>query len=120
MTNVAKALYQFASGFSWDAYPEASVPSNAELPYITYTVQDYNWAEQGMLQMRLWYNGEDYETITSKIDEIGLAVDTGKSVFIGDEKLVIYKGSPFCQFQPSDETNLKIVYLNFSVHYLTK
>lgn len=120
MTNTATALYQFASGFAWDAYPEMSVPENASLPYVTYTLQEYEWLEQGMLQLRLWYKGEDYVTINSKIDEIELAVRDGKTVATNRGKLVIYKGSPFCQFQPSDEVNLKIAYLNFLVHYLTR
>ena len=36
MTNTAKALYQFFSGFGLPAYVEYNVPDEAALPYITY------------------------------------------------------------------------------------
>ena len=38
MTSIAKALYAFYSGFGLPAYPEDGVPSDAALPYITYTI----------------------------------------------------------------------------------
>lgn len=120
MTNTARALYYFASGFDWNAYPETSVPRNAQLPYITYTLQEYDWKDTGMLQMRLWYRGEDYAALNLKIDQISLATENGKQVKVNgsDGKLVIYRGRPFCQYQPVDEENIKVAYLNFDVHYL--
>ena len=120
MTQTAIALYNFASGFTWAAYPETGAPSSASLPYITYTLQEYDWDEEGMMQMRLWYKGADYATINAKIDEIANAVRGGKRVATESGALWIYKGSPWCQYQPSDEVDLKIAYLNFDVHYTTR
>lgn len=119
MTQTAIALYTFASSFTWNAYPENSVPANATLPYITYTLQEYEWDTMGMMQMRLWYRGADYATINAKIDEIELSIRNGKKVNTNSGALWIYKGSPWCQYQPSDEVDLKIAYLNFNVHYTT-
>ena len=119
MTQTAIALYTFASGFSWNAYPEENVPASAALPYITYTLQEYEWDTMGMLQMRLWYRGSDYTTINAKVDEIAAYVERGAKVKTASGALVIYKGSPWCQYQLSDEVDLKIAYLNFDVHYTT-
>lgn len=119
MTETATALYNFASSFEWAAYPETGVPASAELPYITYTVQNYDWQTMGMLQMRLWYKGADYKTINQKIDDIEARIERGAMVLTPSGMLVIYKGLPWCQYQPSDEVDLKIAYLNFDVHYLT-
>lgn len=119
MTETAVALYNFASSFEWAAYPETGVPASAELPYITYTLQNYSWNTMGMLQMRLWYKGADYATINKKVDDIETRIETGSRVMTPSGSIVIYKGSPWCQYQPSDEVDLKIAYLNFDVHYLT-
>lgn len=119
MKQTAKALYTFASSFSWSAYPEYSVPDSAVLPYITYTLQESSWDEMGMLQMRLWSGSTSYDTINSKIDEITESVTPGRYVLTDSGGLYIYKGSPWCQYQPSDEPNLKIAYLNFNVNYET-
>lgn len=119
MKQTAIALYNFASGFTWAAYPEFSVPDGALLPYITYTIQESMWDEMGMLQIRLWYKGTGYNTINSKIDEISAAVEFGKYISTDSGGLYIYKGSPWCQYQQSDEPDLKIAYLNFNVNYET-
>ncbi|MBR4266486.1 MAG: hypothetical protein IKQ46_10580 [Bacteroidales bacterium] len=119
MTQTAIALYTFASSFTWPAYPEDSVPSSADLPYITYTLQEYDWDSMGMMQMRLWYKGADYATINAKIDDISNSVKNGYKVNTSSGAVCIYKGSPWCQYQPSDEVDLKIAYLNFNVHYTT-
>lgn len=119
MTQTAVALYTFASSFGWSAYPENSVPANAKLPYITYTLQEYEWDTMGMMQMRLWYKGADYATINAKVDYISSAVKNGAKIKTQSGILHIYKGSPWCQYQPSDEVDLKIAYLNFNVHYTT-
>lgn len=119
MTETAIALYTFASSFGWNAYPEYSVPSSATLPYITYTLQEYEWDTMGMMQMRLWYKGADYATINAKVDTIEQAVRNGKRIKTESGAVWFYKGEPWCQYQPSDEVDLKIAYLNFDVHYTT-
>ena len=120
MKQTAIALYKFASNFGWNAYPENSVPVNAKLPYVTYTLQEYNWDDMGMLQMRLWYKGTDYVGLNNKIDEITQYVEHGAKIDTESGAVWLYKGSPWCQYQPSDEVALKIAYLNFNAHYTTK
>ena len=120
MKETAIALYTFASGFTWPAYPETGVPSSANLPYITYTLQEYEWDTMGMLQMRLWYKGADYATINAKVDEIEERVRRGYRIKTESGAVWFYKGEPWCQYQPSDEVDLKIAYLNFNVHYTTR
>lgn len=119
MTQTAEALYNFASSFGWNAYPEYSVPNNAELPYITYTFHESKFTEQGMLQMRLWQISESYTEINQKVDMIEQEVRNGKKLFTESGIIYLYKGSPWCQPQPADEPNLKIAYLNFIAHYAT-
>lgn len=119
MTQTATALYNFASSFGWDAYPEYSVSNGAALPYITYTLQEYEWDTVGTMQMRLWSKDTSYTAINQKIDLIEERLNESNGVPTPSGSLYIYKGSPWCQFQPSDEPDLKIAYLNFDVHYTT-
>lgn len=119
MKQTAEALYNFASSFGWDAYPEQSVPNDAELPYITYTLREDDFRVPGLIQMRLWNVSEGYTEINSVVDKIELEVRDGKKLFTESGIIYLYKGSPWCQFQPSEEPNLKIAYLNFIAHFAT-
>lgn len=119
MKQTATALYDFASSFGWDAYPERGVPNDAELPYITYTLQENDFRTPGLIQMRLWNVSEGYDEINSMVDKIEKEVQHGKNLFTESGIVYLYKGSPWCQFQPSEEPNLKIAYLNFIAHFAT-
>lgn len=119
MTQTAIALYEFASSFGWDAYPEQNIPNNAELPYITYTLQEYDFQTPGFIQMRLWNVSDGYSEINSLIDSIEAEVRNGKSLFTDSGIIYLYKGSPWCQYQPTEEINLKIAYLNLIAHFAT-
>lgn len=120
MTQTAKALYEFASMFGWNAYAEYTVPKNAKLPYITYTIQEYEWDSMGTMQLRLWDENTSYIEINKKVDEISEYLERNAEIKTDSGKLVFYKDDPFCQYQPSDEVNLKIAYMLIKVHYLTK
>ena len=54
MTNTAKALYQFFSGFGIPAYVEYAPPDNAQLPYITYQLIEPDWDDGGTFYARVW------------------------------------------------------------------
>ena len=77
MTSVAKALYSFYSGFGLPAYPEDGVPSDAALPYITYTIVQPDYIDSAVHQARVWYQSDSYVGVNAKADEIISAVGRG-------------------------------------------
>ena len=77
MTNTAKALYNFFSGFGLPAYVEYNVPDSAVLPYITYQVVEPDWMDAATIYARVWYRDTSYIAINAKADQIKAAIGGG-------------------------------------------
>ena len=120
MTNTAKALYQFFSGFGLQAYGEYNVPDDAELPYISYQLIEPDWDDSGTFYARVWYRSTSYTEINAKVDEIKAAVGEGVSIRTPGGAVYLTKGTPFIQFQPLEgDDSLRVAYLNFNIHAIT-
>ena len=116
MTNTAKALYQFFSGFGLDAYVEYSVPDDSQLPYITYQVIEPDWKESATIYARVWYRSTSYAAINAKVDEIRAAIGEGVSLPTDNGAVYLTKAAPFAQNMPMEgDPNLKVVYLLFNI-----
>lgn len=112
MTNTARALYDFFSGFGLPAYVENTVPDDAALPYITYELLEPDSLDRAPFHARIWYRSTSYAGVSSKADEIRAAIDRGYSTPIDGGVLWIWRDDNFLQFQPSDEPELKLAYLS--------
>lgn len=127
MTEIAKALYTFYSGFGIPAYAENSVPdevtdeetgqnASVEPPYITYTVPQSALFDGATHQVRVWYPGGSNEAVNAKADEILAAIGQGKRIRAGRGCVCIYPGGgTLAQNQPADDT-LRIVYINLQIN----
>ena len=121
MTNTAKALYSFFSSFGLDAYVEYSPPEDAQLPYITYQLIEPDWWDGGTFYARVWYRSTSYTAINAKVDAISAAIGEGKSIRTDDGVVYLSKGTPWVQFMPMEgDDTLKVAYLNFNIHAVTK
>lgn len=118
MTEVAKALNAFYSGFGLMAYSENSVPDDAQLPYITYTVPQSGVFESATHQVRVWYETDKSAPsnvqVNAKADEIIAAIGQGVKLKAGRGFVCIYPGVPLAQLQPSDDQT-RIVYINLEL-----
>jgi hypothetical protein len=116
MTNTAKALYQFFSGFGLPAYVEYNVPDESVLPYMTYQLTEPGWNDSGTIYARVWYRSTSFTAINAKVDQIKAAVGEGVSIHTNGGAVYLTKGMPFAQNIPmeGDET-LKVVYLLFNI-----
>lgn len=118
MTSVSKALYAFYSGFGLPAYPEDGVPSDAALPYITYTVVQPDCLDSAAHQARVWYQSESYAGVNAKADEIIAAVGRGLLLPAGDGFVCLRPGTPLAQHMPIEgKPEIKIVYINFQINF---
>ena len=116
MTSIAKALYAFYSGFGLPAYPEDGVPSDAALPYITYTIVQPDFIDSAVHQARIWYQSDSYAGVNAKADEIISAVGRGLLLPDGDGAVCLRPGTPLAQHMPIEgKPEIKIVYLNFQL-----
>ena len=117
MTSIAKALYAFYSGFGLPAYPEDGVPSDAALPYITYTIVQPDFIDSAVHQARIWYQSDSYAGVNAKADEIISAVGSGMLLPAGDGAVCLRPGTPLAQHMPIEgKPEIKIVYLNFQLN----
>lgn len=118
MTEIAKTLHAFYSGFSVPAYAEDSVPDDAKLPYITYSVPQSDVFSGATHQARIWYptdkGAPSNVDVNAKADEVIAAIGHGVKLRAGHGYVCIYPGNPKAQPQPSDDAT-RIVYLNLEL-----
>lgn len=116
----AQALHSFWSGFNLRAYDETTVPDDAVLPYITYSVGDDDFGNTVYLNAALWYRSTSWDEITKKEMEISDYITMGgRMVKYDGGAMWICKGSPWAQ-RLSDPSNYDIrrITLNVSVEFI--
>lgn len=118
MKDVAKALYDFWSSFGLPAYPENNVPySNdgvnpVDPPYITYRITRPEWRTQVSTYARVWYKDTSYKAITEKVDQIESRIGEGLMLPTESGFILLFKDLNFCQFEPTEDSRLKVAYLS--------
>lgn len=118
MTNTARALYQFFSGFGIPAYAKNNVPDEAEAPYITYEVTRPEPLSRCLLHAWVWYRGTSLTGVLEKCDEIETAIGTGITIRTPGGFIALFKdaGTPFAQEQPDPDKTIRVMYLTMILH----
>lgn len=117
------AIYGFLSGFSIPAYASASVPDQAEFPYITYDLVLGEWGEPEVnMPVNVWYRTESEATPNAKVREISRAIGMGGVCVPCDNGMLwIKKGSPWAQAMTieGEDEKVKRRYVNINIEFLT-
>lgn len=118
--NKEQALHEFFSSFGVPAYDENTIPDDAKLPYITYSVTVDNYDNICPLNMAIWDKGQSWQSVTELSHEVAKKVDNMGRIRIDDGLVYITRGSPFAQ-RMADESNKEIrrIVINLWVNYLT-
>lgn len=118
----AQVIQSFWSGFGLEAYDENSVPDDATMPYISYSVATGDIDSMVYLSASVWYRSTSWSSIESKVKEISEAITKmdPPSIKTDNGRVYITKGSPFAQRMndPSDDM-VKRMYININVEFLT-
>ena len=123
MTEIAKTLNAFYSGFGIPAYAEDSVPDDPNdplslPPYITYTVPQSGVFYSTTHQVRIWYptdkGAPSNVQVNAKADEVIAAIGQSVKLKAGRGFVCIYPSSPLAQMQPADDKT-RIVYINLEL-----
>ena len=80
MMNTAQALYQFWSSFGLPAYTVGTVPDEAQVPYITYSLVETEPLEPRTCYGQVWYRSTSNAALLAKVDEIKAVVGAGCSI----------------------------------------
>ena len=96
---IEQAIHMFWSSFGLTAYDENSVPDNAKLPYITYSVNVGDIISGPVtMQASLWYRSMSWKEITEKSEEIRNHLGIGGVMIEHDDGAIwIKRGNTFAQ-----------------------
>lgn len=115
-----QAIHAFWSGFGLDAYDQNTVPDNAQMPYITYSVATGMMDDVVSLSGSLWYKSYSWKEIAGKALEISRYLGWGGKIIKLDKGYMwIYKGSPFSQRMQDEDDSIRRIYINLGVEFLT-
>lgn len=116
-----EALHEFWAGFGIPAYDENTVPHEAVMPYITYTVSTDGLDAPVALTASLYYRTKRWDEISQKADEIARAITNMNPPALPFEtgRLYITKGSPFAQRMPEADDSVRRIDINITAEFFT-
>lgn len=115
-----QSLNAFWSSFGLVAYDEATVPEEAQLPYITYTAADDDFGYSVSLTASIWYRSYFWDDITKKAEEISKRITRGGVMVPYDGgAMLIRKGSPFAQRVRDEDDTIRRIYINVEIEFLS-
>jgi hypothetical protein len=116
-----QALHSFFASFQIPAYDEASVPDDAQTPYITYSAAIDSLDSPVTLTANLWYKSTSWAAISQKAEEIEARLKHGGIVIqIDGGRLWLTKGSPFAQRTNLGLDNYKNIYIVIQGEFLAE
>lgn len=117
----SQAIHEFWSGFGLTAYDENTVPDDATMPYITYSMATGALDDQLSLSASLWYRSPSWEAISKKADEISDFITRGgRLTEIDGGYMYIFRDSPFSQRGNDPEDRLiRRMYIRISAEFFT-
>jgi len=118
--NTAQAIHSFWSSFGLPAYDQYTVPLEAQMPYITYSVSENAFNVPTAMSASIWYRSPSWEKITLKSYEIARTLSAGgKVIRVDGGGMWIYKGTPFSQRMSDTDDTVRRIVLNITVEYFT-
>ena len=114
MYDAAAALKTFFSGFDLPAYTVDTVPEDADLPYITYSLSVPEWNQKASMYAQVWDRTRSNTGIIRKADQITAAIGEGKRIPLEGGYLVIWPESPLIQIMVDGDT--RSAYINLSIN----
>lgn len=114
MYNAAVVLTKFFGGFGLPAYPEDTVPEDAELPYITYSMAQPEWNQKASMYARVWDRSRGNSRILRAADQITHAIGEGLKLSLDGGYLVLWPETPLVQIMVDGDT--RWAYINLSVN----
>ena len=122
MASKAAAFHAWASGFGIPAYPAASVPERARMPYLTYSFGSAAWGDEPFAaEADLWYPAESGEAAANaKAEEMGAALGGCGSVLRCDGGAMrVLRGSPFWQAVRDDDPAVFFFFFKVYIEFYT-
>lgn len=116
--NKAQAIQQFWESFGLPAYEESTVPDDAVMPYITYSMASDSIGHPIAMAASIWDKTYSWESISLVADAISNALVQVKSIPIDVGYIYVTRGTPFAQRMMDEDDTIRRIYINLMVEYL--
>ena len=118
----AQAIHNFWSGFGLKAWDELTVPDNAPMPYITYSVQSDSIGNPVSMRASIWDRSTSWELVTKKAEAIAkhIVEQYPAAIPIDGGRIYFTKGTPFAQRMADTDEQVRRIYLIVMVEFLTE
>lgn len=114
-----QALTAFWNSFGLSAYDENTVPDNAALPYITFSVGDDDFDHPVSLTSSIWYRSKRWDEITNKLNEVSQRIGRGGIMVPYDGGAFwVKKGTPFAQRASDPDDSIRRIFINVEVEFI--
>ena len=118
--NRSQAIDNFWNSFGIPAYNTATVPDDAEMPYITYEHEESYIGEPVAIMASIWYRSTSWEGIMLKSYEIGKDIGYGGKLIEYDDGAVwIKRDNPFSQRMADEDDTVRRIVLLTQAEYLS-
>lgn len=114
-----QAIHSFWSSFNLTAYDENSVPDDAVLPYITYSLSVDTFNNTILNTINIWYRSTSWINVTNKAKEIINTITDG-GISIPTDKGIIRMnlGNPIYNRMGDENKNIKRIRINIETEYI--
>ena len=116
MVDTARALYLFWSSFGLPAYTTMTVPDDAVIPYITYSLVETEPTEPSSHYAQVFYRATDNAGLLAKVDEIKQAIGTGIILKTDGGYVCIRPDTPFAQLVVDADPANRYAYINLQIN----
>lgn len=113
-------IHNFWNSFGIQAYDENTVPADASIPRITYSVITSDFDRPVELDASIWDRSTSWQAISKKADEIAEYIGDGIVTPIDGGYIWIIRGFPFAQRMSDPDDSIRRIYLNIQVEFITK
>ena len=114
MINTAQALYQFWSSFGLPAYTVGTVPLEAQLPYITYSLVETEPFQPLTHYAQVWYRTTSNSALLAKVDEIMAVLKNGVKISCGGGYVALRGATVNLQVDMNPEN--RYAYINMQIN----
>lgn len=117
--NAEQAIHSFWSSFNLIAYDQNSVPDDAQLPYITYSLSVDTFNNTVLNTINIWYRSTSWINVTNKAKEIiNTITDGGISIPTDNGMIRMNLGNPIYNRMGDEDKNIKRIRINIETEYI--
>lgn len=116
MTNTAQALYEFWSGFGIPAYTTTTVPDEAQLPYITYSLVETEPIGASTHYAQVFYRSTSNAELLAKVDEIKNAIGDCALIECDGGYVALRPLNPYVQLMEDAVPENRFAYINLQIN----